>query len=80
MFPVSLTVGSSGLGHPLWRGAVRGVSVLQGGVHTYMSAPGRSYCPVRPSLGAEKKGSKAGGEKGGDLHLAVLTAESSLPC
>lgn len=51
-----------------------------GGVHTYMSAQGRSYCPVPPSLGAEEeRGRKARGEKGEELRLALFSLPSH-PC
>jgi hypothetical protein len=51
--------------------------LLWGGAHTYMSVQGRSYCPVPPSLGAEKeRGRKARGEKGGDLHVASFSLPS----
>lgn len=45
-----------------------------------MSAQGRSYCPVPPSLGAaEERGRKARGEKGEELRLGLFSLPSH-PC
>lgn len=53
-----------------------------GWVHTYMSAQGRSYCSVPPSLGTEKeRGRKVRREEGDEeLHLAASSSLPSHPC